>query len=263
MNNLKLFKDFLKKFTIVNNNFINDFFSVYINNNINYTAHECTIDLEIVCDWLESPKANIKRTLTRSYINKIDYVIKQSTPNKPGKPPEKILITPDCFKMLCMQSRTKKGKEVRLYFVEIEKALDKYKDHIVLSMKNKIKQLENNQKPYVNPQKGIIYVFEALNSDMTLYKIGRTKNLINRMKKHNSSSANDIKILFQSEVSNLEQVESCVKNALKNKQYRKYKEIYEVNLNVIKTIINDCDYFVDSMNKKINGGKVFFAIVDK
>ena len=41
-------------------------------------------------------------------------------------------------------------------------------------MMNKIEQIENNQKPKINTTKIIIYVFRALNTDLTLYKIGKT-----------------------------------------------------------------------------------------
>ena len=43
-------------------------------------------------------------------------------------------------------------------------------------MNKKIEQLENNQKPKINSTKKIIYVFKALNTDLTLYKIGKTIN---------------------------------------------------------------------------------------
>ena len=35
-------------------------------------------------------------------------------------------------------------------------------------MNKKIQQLENNQKPKINATKKIIYVFRALNNDLTL-----------------------------------------------------------------------------------------------
>ena len=55
-------------------------------------------------------KNTIKDTLTESYIKNIDYKI---TKNKPtglnGKPSETILLSPKCFKLMAMQSRTKKA----------------------------------------------------------------------------------------------------------------------------------------------------------
>ena len=73
-------------------------------------------------------------------------------------------------------------------------------------MNNKIKQLENNQKPKINTDKKIIYVFRALNTDLTLYKIGRTINSRTRFSKHNSPMANDLEVIFQYETDNVQQV---------------------------------------------------------
>ena len=57
---------------------------------------------------------------------------------------------------------------VQQYFLDLEVALNKY--NIIDGMMNKIEQIENNQKPKINTTKIIIYVFRALNKDLTLYK---------------------------------------------------------------------------------------------
>ena len=61
-----------------------------------------------------------------------------------------------------------------------------------------------------------------MNTDLTLYKIGRTINSKTRFYKHNSSLANDLEIIFQYETENIVQVESCIKSYMKQAQYRKY-----------------------------------------
>lgn len=136
-------------------------------------------------------------------------------------------------------------------------------------MNKKIEQLENNQKPKINISKKIIYVFRALNTDLTLYKIGKTINSKTRFLKHNSPMANDLEVLFQYETDNIDQVESCVKAYMKKAQYRKYKEIYQVDLNIIKKIINNCDTEINKINKEIEnknkkekqkGGKIINKI---
>jgi hypothetical protein len=114
------------------------------------------------------------------------------------------------------------GPLVQQYFLDIEVALYKYKNYIIEGMNKKIEQLENNQKPKINPSKKIIYVFRALNTDLTLYKIGKTINSKTRFSKHNSPMANDLEILFQYETDNIDQVEKCVKVFMKKVQYRKY-----------------------------------------
>jgi hypothetical protein len=161
------------------------------------------------------------------------------------------------------------GSQVQQYFIDLELALYKYKNYIIQGMNKKIEQLENNQKPKINISKKIIYVFRALNTDLTLYKIGKTINSKTRFLKHNSPMANDLEVLFQYETDNIDQVESCVKAYMKKAQYRKYKEIYQVDLNIIKKIINNCDTEINKINKEIEnknkkekqkGGKIINKI---
>ena len=135
-------------------------------------------------------------------------------------------------------------------------------------MNKKIKQLEQNLKPKINPTKGIIYVFRSLNTDLTLYKLGKTIDSKSRFKSHNSPMANDIEVLFQYETENIEQVESCVKILMKKSQYRKYKEVYQIDLDILRKTIKDCDEKITEINNEItkrnkknnkknqNGGKI-------
>jgi hypothetical protein len=44
--------------------------------------------------------------------------------------------------------------------------------------------------------------------------------------------ANDLEVIFQYETENIDQVEKCIKSYMKEAQYRKYKEIYPVNLDI-------------------------------
>lgn len=46
--------------------------------------------------------------------------------------------------------------------------------------------------------------------------------------------ANNIEILFIFETNNVEQVEICIKALMKQSQYRKYKEIYQIDINILK-----------------------------
>ena len=67
------FKDFLKKYSNLNDEFIDDFYNIYEfneNNNSDYM-----IDLDIVSKWLDTRKRKLKETLVKSYNKNIDYVV--------------------------------------------------------------------------------------------------------------------------------------------------------------------------------------------
>ena len=158
--------------------------------------------------------------------------------NTPGKPKEEILITSDCCKQFCMLSKTKKAEEVRTYFIEIEKFVNKYKNYIIEALNKKIDILENNQKPISDTKSGIIYILKTDKNIVDLYKIGKTKKFKERIRTHNSS--------------HIYEVEKCLKNILTTKQYRKRKEFYQIDLDVLKELIKKCD----KMSLKVRKSKI-------
>ena len=108
-----------------------------INTNVNT---EFKMDLDIVTKWLEARNDSLKETLVKSYTENIDYTINQIiNKSRRGKPTNKIMITNDCFKRLCMLSISTKAEIVRSYFISLEKLIDKYKDHITHSVEVKRK----------------------------------------------------------------------------------------------------------------------------
>lgn len=244
-------KDFLKKYSTLNNDFLEQFLSFYDENTF---PDDFVIDLDLVINWLEVDRRELKRTLLHSYRKKYDYIVNKTISNNKhgGHNKQIIMITPDCFKRICLMTKSKKGEMVRTYFISLEKLIIKYRKYIVDGLNKKIHELENNQKPYINTNKGIIYIFAA-DESQSLFKLGKTKNLTKRMNQHNSSHSNNIDVLFVSEVEDIDTVESCVKSLMKKHKYRKYKEVYEIDINVIKSLIVECskmNQFTDYYSKK-------------
>lgn len=64
--------------------------------------------------------------------------------------------------------------------------------------------------------------------------------------------ANNIEVLFTYETDNIDQLESCVKSLMKKVQYRKYKEVYQVDLNILKNTIKNCDAIINTFNNDID-----------
>jgi phage anti-repressor protein len=247
------FKDFLLKNSVIEESFLIDF-NKLINENYFELYNEFVISSNYLEKWLQiKDRQEFHNTIRRSYKENIDYKsVKVEKEGRGGHNKIEYMMTPECVKMILQATKSKKGNQVRKYFIEIERVLYKYKNYIIEGLNQKIKQLERNQKPKINPGKKIIYVFKALNTDLTLYKIGKTINSKTRFNSHNSPLANDIKILYQYETDNIDQVESCIKAHLKTAQYRKYKEIYQVDLDIIKNVIQTCGLSIKSANKKIN-----------
>ena len=185
-------QNLLKKYSSISNKFINDFFLLYT---IETNDTDIIIDFDNLVIWLDIRKYSLKRTLTDSYIINIDYQITKIKSTKAGKPKEEILITSDCCKRLCTMSKTDKAKEVRTYFIEIEKLMNKYKNYIIEGLNKRIQILENNQKPILKPNNGVIYILKTNYDIIYLYKIGKTKKFKERIRTHNSSHIDNVDIV--------------------------------------------------------------------
>ena len=235
-------EQFLTQFSTIPKEFINDFFMIAKDE---YNENDIIIQFDIVCKWLNVIKGNLKKVLIDNFEKNYDYIIQKKTKKHKKSNGasfyDEILITPNCFKGICMISLTPKAKEVRKYFIEMEKLIKRYYITIKDQMYKTIGLLKNNQKPKLNIKTGVLYIIEAQNTDVTLYKLGKSNNLKNRLNTYNSGNANDIIPLFIISVKDIDHVEKCVKNACKRFQYRKYKEVYQIDIEVLKDVILKCD----------------------
>lgn len=225
-------QNYLKNFSTINNKFIDDFFSLYT---YNTKDDEFVIDLEILVKWLGAQKGTITETLKKSYTKNIDYTEKIIKTGENGRPAEEILLTPDCMKRLCMVSRTKKAEEVRTYFIELEKHIDQYKDAIIE------KYITNHTPQQKDVKGGVIYI---LNTDLNLpgvYKIGKTEDFKSRLKTHQSSHVDNIKVVKIYKTTDIDNVETCLKQYLKTRQFKKYKEFYQIDIDDISKLFKVCN----------------------
>ena len=92
-------KDFLKKYSTLSNDFIDDFYTIYDFND--YNNNDFIINIDVISKWLDSKKGKIKETLVNSYHPNIDYKISKQIQNQKISKSNKeiILLTPD-FKTL-------------------------------------------------------------------------------------------------------------------------------------------------------------------
>ena len=152
-------EDFLKRFSTIPSNFISDFFIIAKEE---YLDNEIIIDFDIICKWLKVLKENLKKILIKNFEKDFDYTIntikKQHKNTKRTSMFDVITITPNCLKELCMISQTSKAKEVRKYFIEMEKLVKRYFETIKEEMFKKIGILEINQKPKIDIKK-VLFIY--------------------------------------------------------------------------------------------------------
>lgn len=240
-------KAFLKKYSSISNAFIDDFFSLY---DTSSTSQSFVINFDVVATWLKIRKGDLKRALVSNYIKNTDYTIEKKSLTTAGRPRNLIMLTPDCFKLLCMQSRSANSAMVRQYFLQVEETLDAYKNHIVADLQNTVDVLRNEQKPKIETRKGVIYGLRGDKTHPEMMKLGKAKSFIKRLKEHNTSRVDDVDVLFVRETDDIDQVESCIKVALKKEQYKRRREIYEISVDQLKAVFNKCNKLILFTNSK-------------
>ena len=198
-------------------------------------------------------KSKLKETLILSYNKNIDYIIKKEKTGKISKSnKEIILLTPDCFKRMCLLSRTKKAEEVRTYYLELEKLLNNYKDYIIEGLKKTVDILENNQKEIPKNIKGVVYILKSMKDINGIYRFGQTGNFKKRLANYNSANSDKMKVVYIYETKNLKAIEDCVLAQIKTHRYKKRKDFYEIDKNILKSLIKDCVGFTLKYKKKLS-----------
>ena len=239
--------DFLKKYSDVDITFIRDFIEIQ---NGDKTHEPFKIDLDVITKWLDARKDHIKETLVDSYIENIDYIVlppnRDEIKRNGGNNKEIILLTIDCFKMLCMRSKTKNADKIRYYYLTLEKLVEIYKDDIINNQKKKIEQLENNMKKVKYPVKGAIYIIKLEDG----YKLGKTGDLNKRYELYKNAHKNNPDIEYVFYTSNIDKLESCVKLILQNEEYKNRKEFYLLELVDIITTIKGCNKLITNFKCK-------------
>lgn len=154
-----------------------------------------------------------------------------------------------------MLSKTKKGEEVRTYFIELEKLINNYKNYIINGLKSTVKILENNQKHIPKNIKGVIYILKSPKDIDGIYRFGKTQDFVNRLANYNSANSDKMQVMFIFETKNTQQIEDCVISQIKQFRYKKRKDFYQININIIKQLINSCDKLTLKFKHKINKSK--------
>jgi prophage antirepressor-like protein len=113
--------------------------------------------------------------------------------------------------------------------------------------KNKLKELnkeiielKNNQRNIKYPIGKAIYVIKKVINNKKYYKLGYTRNLNKRLKVYNTGNPNKLLYKYFCIIDD-ENLDKCIKNFMKNKEYIKNKEFYVTKLSDIITTLNKCD----------------------
>ena len=125
-------EDFIVKRSNIPKNFLKDFFNL---GGDSYGDTYKNINFEDVVKWLDIQKNHLKRLLVANFKVMDDYTeekILVKNKKRGANYVSKIMLTPDCFKELCMLSQTEKAKGVRKYYIVAEGLLRYTKFRVLL-----------------------------------------------------------------------------------------------------------------------------------
>lgn len=118
---------FMKSMTSIPEDFVDEILQFHYDDALRTSL---VIDLDAVAAWLEVTKSSLVRTLQSSYKKDKDYNIFLLPGGK-----KRILITPICFKLLAMSTKSKKGPMIRAYYSEVGSLFIKYRDQMMAGIK--------------------------------------------------------------------------------------------------------------------------------
>lgn len=224
---------------------IGEFITIIANN------EDFTIKLEDTAKWLNTKECALKQTLSKSYTINDDYIVIKSEIIKKGRPKDHVFLTIDCFKRLCLRSKTKQSEIIRSYFILIE---DMYREYMTNKIYNR-QQLESGdvrqfKKTKKLPVGHCVYVIKITQpNQQALYKIGRTNNINRRFKELSREIYGKLEIVIHEIFEEHIFLEICTQSFLKKFKKEELSEVYETDLDTIKLWLNDCKQYRKSREK--------------
>ena len=98
--------------------------------------------------------------------------------------------------------------------------------------------IKSNIKKPIEVVGGHIYILKAMNTTATnMFKLGNTDDMKKRLRVYNTGNANNIEPLFVMKVDDINMVEGCIKNIAKEYQYKKNKEVFNIDFEFLKKIM--------------------------
>ena len=177
-NNNNNFIELLKEHTTIDNNFIDKFLKkIKIGSELDFHIKD-----KNVSKYLNVSLGNIRKRLNNAYTKSINFIenvdyIKIKTGPTSGIT---YMINYQCFERLAMSGDTQKSESVRMYFVKLREFLTENQRLIYKSMSN-----YNELNKYEEFE--AIYFFAVDERKNDIFKIGRTKDILHRLRNYNNN----------------------------------------------------------------------------
>ena len=200
------------------------------------------INIEVLIEMkVYDRKDNCKTKLNKNFILNTDFNVQNLAPAnsgarnskamQAGKNKENIMMTVDCFKSMCMLANSEIGKQVKNYYLDLEKIFKEYILRDIQSMQQTIENVVNEnlkikstyshlaelndklrmKRNYHKFKKGnCLYIITDRWREKDYLKIGYTDNINTRLQTYRTSMPN-VKIEFLVYLTENKVLEKCLK----------------------------------------------------
>ena len=183
-----------------------------------------------------------------------------------------LIISPDCFKQSLMILRTEKAKEIKKYYIELEKIFKLYiqyqNEYQKKILEDKQKELEQTKDKVMDMERDFKhkeleineFIYIATNANyhkQNVYKIGKSNRLNKREKQFNTFFINGQKMhyIYIFQCHNARVLEQLLFTCLSNYKYNKVNELFNIDLcKLYKMVFNiGCQYnaIINFSNKEL------------
>ncbi len=224
---------------------------------------EFVVEFDNVWKMLEFTRIDhCKNVLNKNFTENKDYIIGKHTPatsgasSHGGNNKEKILLTVNCFKKLCLKAGTKKADEIHDYYIKLEKIINQVarEESEVLVKQLQIKDTEINKTKLDNQnnlllnfdKKNVVYIIRV---EENILKFGHTQDIKTRFTDHKNEFGQDIKLLYIFESIYNREFELMIK---KDKLLKKYIVDKKYKKNQTELIQLDTLFTEEELVKRMN-----------
>ena len=187
-----------------------------------YNLHQTSLD-------------NLRRRLQNKYsktnifIENVDYVKVRA-----GKTSGTLyMVNYQCFERIAMSGDTPQSDVVRSYFVKLREFIMDNQELIFQAM-------ENNTDLSMFRGYDSIYFFAVDERKNNLFKVGRTRDIVQRLRNYNIGRIREVDLKYFALVKNPLLIEKCIGLKLSRHRVVQNREIFSVDPKKLKKIIDDC-----------------------
>ena len=96
-----------------------------------------------------------------------------------------------------------------------------------------------------------MYIIRSIKDINGIYRFGQTEDFKKRLANYNSSNSDKMEVMYIYETKDSKKIQDCVIAQIKPLRYKKRKDFYEIDISVLKTIINDCSELTQKYKKSL------------